>query len=241
MMPLDYLIIKTLKRGADALSETSRDSICNYVTSQMTDNSSFMNRAGKEDLYYTMFGWMLCYSLNIKTDKVHRKNYLAGIDVSALDSLHKKVYQQCLLLDDLLSHGLLLAGIKHIGERNHIEEFFSEFNQHTVTKTLNGTAAELFVKRNEISQIEKAEQLMQISTLQDETGGFYQNEVAQIPDLLSTAVALFTLSSFGMKPRYKYSDFIEAHFNDDGSFAPNLIDLQGDVEYCFYGLLALGS
>ena len=241
MMPLDYQLIKTLKRGAGLLSECSHSSLCGYVKSQMTDNSTFKNRAGKEDLYYTMFGWMLCYVLNIETKRVLRKKFLSDIDFDSLDSLHKKVFQQCILLDDLLSRGIILAALRHLGEHRHIEEFFGEFERHTVTETLNGTAAGLFTKKKSLTKTEKAERLMQIASLQDETGGFYQNESAQIPDILSTAVALFTLSSFGVRARYDASDFIEAHFNDDGSFAPNLLDTQSDVEYCFYGVLALGS
>ena len=62
-----------------------------------------------------------------------------------------------------------------------------------------------------------------------------------MPDLLSAAVALFTLSANGIHTSDKATDFIEAHFNEDGSFAPNIIDTVGDVEYVFYGLLALGS
>ena len=75
---------------------------------------------------------------------------------------------------------------------------------------------------------------------QDETGGFYASEVAPVPDLLSTAVALFTLRLIGKHP-LSASRFIEAHWLDMGSFAPTLLDDYSDVEYLFYGLLALGS
>ena len=84
---------------------------------------------------------------------------------------------------------------------------------------------------------------------QDETGGFFASEVAPVPDLLSTAVAVFTLrliderlrvgASAGMRPR-SAARFIEAHWLDMGSFAPTLLDEYSDVEYLFYGLLALG-
>ena len=61
-----------------------------------------------------------------------------------------------------------------------------------------------------------------------------------MPDLLSTAVALFTLWLIGEHPQ-SGSRFIEAHWLDMGSFAPTLLDDYSDVEYLFYGLLALGS
>jgi prenyltransferase beta subunit len=75
---------------------------------------------------------------------------------------------------------------------------------------------------------------------QDETGGFRASEVSPVPDLLSTAVALFTLQLIGEHP-LSASRFIEAHWLDMGSFAPTLLDEYSDVEYLFYGLLALGS
>ena len=86
---------------------------------------------------------------------------------------------------------------------------------------------------------------------QDETGGFRANEVAPVPDLLSTAVALFTLRLIGKTTGWRAklgnehpqsaSRFIEAHWLDMGSFAPTILDEYSDVEYLFYGLLALGS
>lgn len=80
-----------------------------------------------------------------------------------------------------------------------------------------------------------------ILSLQDETGGFRANEGAAIPDILSTAVALFTLKMKGVCPRYDARDFIEVHINEDGAFMSTLLDETGDIEYMFYGLLALGA
>lgn len=77
--------------------------------------------------------------------------------------------------------------------------------------------------------------------MQDPTGGFKANPGAPVPDLLSTAVALFTLSLYGEEPLYDPYPFIEAHLDDSGTFIPTVLDGEGDIEYLFYGLLALGS
>ena len=79
-----------------------------------------------------------------------------------------------------------------------------------------------------------------LQSRQDDTGGFHAADEAPIPDLLSTAVALFTLRLVGTEPR-DASDFIRAHWLDNGGFAPTILDDYSDVEYVFYGLLALGS
>ena len=43
------------------------------------------------------------------------------------------------------------------------------------------------------------------------------------------------------KPLYDASDFITSHWLENGGFGATLIDVESDVEYVFYGLLALGA
>ena len=74
---------------------------------------------------------------------------------------------------------------------------------------------------------------------QDTSGGFYANQQAPIPDLLSTAAALFTLRLTGVEAK-DATQFVQAHWLERGGFAPTLYDNYTDVEYVFYGLLALG-
>lgn len=73
------------------------------------------------------------------------------------------------------------------------------------------------------------------------SGGFRAERNTPLPDLLSTATALFTLRCYGVEPRYSAAEFIEAHWLDDGGFAATLMEEESDVEYLFYGLLALGT
>lgn len=247
-MPIGYILIKTLRRGTEGLEEGVKEQIRSFVRSQKMDDESFMNRGGKSDLYYTMFGWMLCYVLNIDTDKAKREAYINNVEVRKLDALHKTVFEQCRLVDELLRKGLWRGAIGNWGRRHHIEEFFGLFVKHTVGRSVNGEAARLLVgsdatksHRTVVEREEKKDALEYIRGMQDETGGFLANEGAAMPDLLTTAVALFTLKMFDTKPRYDALNFIDIHFNDDGSFIPNIIDEQSDVEYMFYGLLALGS
>jgi hypothetical protein len=77
--------------------------------------------------------------------------------------------------------------------------------------------------------------------LQHGSGGFGAAERVPVPDLLSTATALFALRQCGEGPKYPARDFIEAHWLENGGFAATLLDDDSDVEYTFYGLLALGA
>lgn len=74
-------------------------------------------------------------------------------------------------------------------------------------------------------------------------GGFHALPGAPMPDLLSTAVALHALSC-AQKPidalRDRTLDFIDTLWTNRGSFYGNWAEQTLDVEYTWYGLLALG-
>jgi len=74
------------------------------------------------------------------------------------------------------------------------------------------------------------------------SGGFKAFTHLDHPDMLSTAVALFALLHAGadlrlLKP--SMLDFIQSNYSN-GAFLSGDGDLTADVEYTFYGLLALG-
>jgi prenyltransferase beta subunit len=74
-------------------------------------------------------------------------------------------------------------------------------------------------------------------------GGFMAFSGAPIPDLLSTAVALHALD--GLQVDYgKFKDacldFVDSLWTAEGGFHGNWEDDALDIEYTYYGLLALG-
>jgi len=78
----------------------------------------------------------------------------------------------------------------------------------------------------------------------DDSGGFRVIQYAPVPDLLSTAVGLFSLSVIraDVSPiRAKCRAFVESLWDDEIGFRPNPVDRWSDCEYTFYGLLALGT
>ncbi|MBN1673078.1 MAG: hypothetical protein JXR37_18675 [Kiritimatiellae bacterium] len=75
------------------------------------------------------------------------------------------------------------------------------------------------------------------------TGGFRATPDAPVPDLLSTATALFALSSNGVSVAHLRStctEFVELLWAESGGFCGSLLDTAPDCEYTFYALLALG-
>lgn len=74
-------------------------------------------------------------------------------------------------------------------------------------------------------------------------GGFFATPIAPLPDLLSTATALHALSGLhvDLEPiREPCLDFIDTLWTSKGGFHGNWTDDTLDVEYTYYGLLALG-
>lgn len=109
-----------------------------------------------------------------------------------------------------------------------------------LSASTNATTAALSV----IGQLDKYGNGADIDYLwetQKESGGFGATENSPLPDLLSTATALFTLRCYNRKPKVSPADFIEAHWHDHGGFSATIMEDCSDVEYTFYGLLALGT
>ncbi|MDB6129210.1 MAG: hypothetical protein JWM04_317 [Verrucomicrobiales bacterium] len=74
-------------------------------------------------------------------------------------------------------------------------------------------------------------------------GGFVAVPGSPVPDLLSTATAIHSLSGLGvdLAPiRESCLDFIDTLWTNEGSFHGHWEEDTLDVEYTFYGLLALG-
>lgn len=88
-----------------------------------------------------------------------------------------------------------------------------------------------------------ADLVRQVREYYDGAGGFRALKSAPVADLLSTAVVLYALRYVGEDLRLIKPDclrFMDALYHE-GGFAANALDPDTDVEYTFYGLLALGS
>lgn len=111
---------------------------------------------------------------------------------------------------------------------------------HGSAATTNATVAALAV----IGQCEgynDEPDIFYLRDLQEPSGGFKAAKASPVPDMLSTATSLFMLSCYNVQPRYPAEDFIEAHWLEQGGFSATLLEDKSDVEYTFYGLLALGA
>ena len=281
-------LFNTLKQGKEKLSEESLFRVKAFVESQQMDDGSFMNKSGKSDIYYTAFGWMLSYVLDIKTDSKKTALYLKQQDIQQMDLIHYAAYVRCRMIQRLFEGGTLkllldtfskksirpLSGFDSV-PHNDIDSPYTQFiwlslledtrnpvqnrdavlasldNYHVsgggysnmkdgITAATNATVAALSVI-GQLNGYKNTDDLNYLSNIQNKTGGFAATEHSPLPDILSTATALFVLDCYNKKPEISTEGFIDAHWLDNGGFSATLQEETSDVEYTFYGLLALGT
>lgn len=284
---LSVKILDALNRGKNLLGEEATADLSNFIKSQMLPDQSFMDKSGKSDVYYTLFGWMLCWILNINQDNKKMKNYLLHLNEEELDLVHYTAFKRCELIRSLMNNGKLITGIRtvHGQKMKQLTDFklvphndtnapYTQFIWMTlqedtgnknkdwvntikslsaykaenggylntkdgVTATTNATVAALSII-GQLSDYHTSSDVYYLKDLQKESGGFAAAESSPVPDLLSTATALFTLYGYQQRAKFSAMNFIEAHWSESGGFVATILDDKSDVEYCFYGLLALG-
>ncbi len=281
-------LFNALQAGKKKLGKESLSRIKDFVGSQRLSDDGFMNKSGKSDIYYTLFGWMLSYVLGLRLDSKKTAAYLAEQDIDAMDLIHYAAYMRCRMIQRLLKGGKLnvllhsffsspvrqlqdFSGLPHDDSEAPYTQFIwlslledtgqTVKNKHDVLDSLalyrvptggysnipngitaatNATAAGLVVT-GQLNGYGKNVDVDYLWAAQHESGGFGATEDSPLPDVLSTATSLFALKAYDVQPQYSPVDFIEAHWLDSGGFSATLLEDTSDVEYTFYGLLALGT
>lgn len=218
-LPLLIKVYIKLNKGWKRLSPEAKLLVRKFVQSQER-NGEYLNAGGKPDDYYTQFGKVL--------EAVFSPMKILSLPIKRLtvresltrDTVYGEFFR--FILDDLYFH-----------------------TPHQINATLSDSPTTnavccMLTMRYQMGKPTDQEWVKWLLERQDKSGGFLASDVAPVPDLLTTAVALFTLRLLGEKPR-SAADFIDAHWMENGGFAPTILDQYSDVEYVFYGLLALGT
>lgn len=218
-LPLLVKVYFCLRRGWKKLSPEAQTLVRLFVQSQETDGK-YLNAGGKTDEYYTQFGKVL--------EAVFSPLRIVSLPMAGL------IVRESMSQDTV--YGTFFRFIRDEIRLRRPESVQVEVPDMCTT---NAVCCILAMKYQTGEMIDR--QLVEwLLERQDETGGFYSSDVAPVPDILTTAVALFTLRLIGEHPR-NASEFIEAHWMENGGFTPTILDDYSDVEYMFYGLLAFGS
>lgn len=261
-------LIELVQKGFTILDENSQKEVRDFVGSCQHPDGGFTDRAGHPDLYYSLFGAWLSAAMDLNHTM---RNYKPYIDRelnknSGPVDLFASLLIQVLLFENGFRKPSVIKLLKITffeGNKTNIYYRFFLFLlavdalYHNRLIRILGLPALTFyspppgspcsvhaavaVARHKVGlQTEKQSKIL-LSYFED--NGFKSFRDVREPDMLSTAVSLFALKTIGTDLRMvtpECLDFIQQNYSA-GAFLAGNGDEVRDLEYTFYGLLALGT
>lgn len=258
----------TLTRSLNLLNDESIDSLKIFVIGRQTASGGFSDRAGRADLYYSLFGLFVSEALGMKEVMPGLRRYveseilrgnIGGVHLHCAAILSSKLncdnYNRSYFIDKLRvtssspSQQPAYHYFLNLLSSWYLNDYAGLLLISRKLKSLESESllpcpvlAAYTVLRKSFRKNVEGQKADLLSYLKD-NGGFKAVHNAPVSDLLSTAVAVYALRFAGhdlrtMKPGCL--EYIDSLFGD-GGFGGNEIDTETDIEYTFYGLLALGS
>jgi prenyltransferase beta subunit len=248
-------LIKTASRASEYLDTDSRKGVLRFVKSKWNRDGGVCGRDRRSDLYYTVFGALCLKALKGRIPVFRLFFFLRGFGAGKeQDAVH--LFSLIRLRSYFPMSGKLKRdfadAVEKLDAGSAYDSFFKAvtseylghdglpsepFRIHAADPTTNLAAA---VVVNDRPDAEAAAILMRRYC---RTGGFSIGEGIEVPDLLSTATALFALKTLGFDMdciREPCFAFIESLWRDSGGFAGHEADRFEDVEYTYYALLSIG-
>lgn len=258
-----------LKKALGLLNPEMVEEIRKFIKEKQTSEGGYADRSGKPDLYYSLFGYYLAEALSININAIQFKTYikdriisqkLSGVHLYCGAILYAKTYGTNHITSEL---GKQIA-FELRNERNNQKEYLNFMGflalwylgdylaLGKLIKQYHGvenreqvpcpvTAANAILSG--ISGKSKRSFENELKSFIGRNGGFKALANAPYEDLLSTGVALYALNFINADLRIIKPDclsFIDSLYLN-GGFRATPADLETDIEYTFYGLLALGS
>jgi hypothetical protein len=258
-----------LKKSLYMLDDQTIDKIKAFTKQQQTDMGGFADRAGKCDLYYSLFGYFIAEALDMQEVIPSLKNYvknvvqscdLQGVHLHTAAILYAKLFDTQTFPKVLrlkVHRDLLHSENKHDAYSGfmsmltfyYLKDYYGLYKVQrrlksigTHTKTPCSVTAALMVLQECFGKpVQSLEKQLHSFLLKD--GCFKAITGAPSGDLLSTGVALYALHFADSDIRIIAPDclgYVDSLFSG-GGFCATVYDVQPDVEYTFYGLMALGA
>jgi prenyltransferase beta subunit len=262
-------IESVLQKSTTIINVEIREEIKNHIRKSVTTDGGFADRGGKSDIYYSLFGGMVAEALSVQEVIAPLKNYVKRVveeeplkDVSLFCGaiLYAKLHRidtNTNLLRQQVEKELIKSKENNSGYHYfmgllalyYLQDYrFILKLKKQIKKFSNKSdapcslaAAEAVINRTLAKSVMESE--IKLKVFYRGNGGFVALPKAPIPDLLSTAVALYALHFIdsdltNIKP--ECLNFIDGLYLNGGFRATDL-DFDIDIEYTFYGLLALGT
>jgi hypothetical protein len=170
-----------------------------YVRSQLTDTGGFANKAGKPDLYYTVFGLQSAIAVDAELPKDTVREYLESFgDGDGLDLVHLS----CLARAWADLPGVEIPPANGEAIRDRLNAHRSEDGGFALVPGSPGSAYGCFVAVGGLqdlgAEIESADRIAAfLDTLRTPAGGYLNETALPFPATPSTAAALTLLTSLG--------------------------------------------
>jgi hypothetical protein len=260
---------KILKLSLKLLDNNAAGALRDFVRSKHTSSGGFADRAGNPDLYYTLFGYFVAEATGMEELFPSIRNYV-GKQVSENDIRGVHLHCAAILSSRLDGNTFRRKSFRELLRSSMMANDKKQPAYNTFLNLLSsyytGDYAAIFRMRNQLESLESISSLpgpvlaaylvlcksfrkpvekikKDLLAFYQDDGGFKAVTKAPVTDLLSTAVALYALKFAGYDLRIIKPDclnYIDSLFSD-GGFGGNVFDTEPDIEYTFYGLLALGS
>jgi hypothetical protein len=258
-----------LRKSFKMLDTTALGELKTYVRSRMHPTGGFMDRAGNPDLYYSLFGYFISVALDLNNELAETGRYVENEIRNKMPQgvyLHCAAILASGLSDDRKLRKTLRVGIrKEIENRTIRQSGYGAFvslmscyyiryyrGLFQIKKQLDNIVYDRSLPSTVIAALQVLQAIFEphvkvpeniLMDFYDKRGGFKAVRTAPVSDLLSTAVVLYALCFTGYDMRMikpECLSFIDSLYFE-GGFAGNILDPDPDIEYTFYGLLALGS
>ncbi len=240
-----------------------------YIKSCFSETGGFCDRAGKADLYYTLFGYFIAKAFDMEFMYPAIEKFVQQkIKSESLSDVHlhcAAIITASASYDILPGSGfksLVKQSIRDQLKQRKIYNAFLSLMTCYYTRDYSG----IYVISKYLGTLEQNSDMpctlaaaglvlqktfnrptgdlkKQVLSHYNNSGGFKATRATRAADLLSTAVALYSLSFAGADLRMIRPgclDYIDSLFHN-GGFCANPFDPDTDIEYTFYGLLAMGA
>jgi hypothetical protein len=258
-----------LKNSIRMIDSQTLTKMRKFVKDQQTTAGGFADKGGNCDLYYTLFGCFIAEALDVQevvpilkkyVKNVIQNNNLTGVYLNSAIILYTKLFGYETLPSALQkkvninlqkpenrqpSYSDFINLLTHYYLKDYyglyqVQKRIRTIKIHTVMPC-SVTAAHLVLQNCFGKPVRELSD--RINSFYRKNGSFSALNMSPVGDLLSTGVALYALMFVNTDIRIIKPEcliYIDSLFSE-GGFCATTSDTDPDVEYTFYGLLALGA
>ena len=261
--PVYKQFIELIRNGYNILDDKTKSEVKNFIIQSQNKDGGFINRTGNSDLYYSLFGFWIASALDLHEQlelikkiitKKEKNKQITATDKLAFFAIRTgllskkasllKIFKVLIKKDFSVNYSykiflfIILTNPENL--LSFLLKFLLRFYRLPDNSPCSSISALVFVKYS---------LKLDVSVFQDNIINYYEEEKGfkafkgiESADLLSTAVALFTLFTTEYDIRLIAPTCLKLVQNNylNGSFLSGNGDNIPDIEYTFYGLLILG-